>query len=123
LPHHAAFATTSNGEAMTNRSPCINTEGGRPNGRSSGAQRLDDVPNQRSGVAGRSGRDRIHEPLAEPTLIHWNGLRIPASMDGTQSTQRPVEPGETFTYRFTPADTPLPRAPRSRHSGRFDVVR
>ncbi|HET8796068.1 MAG TPA: multicopper oxidase domain-containing protein [Thermoanaerobaculia bacterium] len=42
--------------------------------------------------------------LAEPTLIHWHGLRIPAAMDGTQSTQRPVEPGETFTYRFTRRD-------------------
>jgi FtsP/CotA-like multicopper oxidase with cupredoxin domain len=42
--------------------------------------------------------------LSEPTLIHWHGLRIPASMDGTQSTQRPVEPGGTFTYRFTPPD-------------------
>jgi FtsP/CotA-like multicopper oxidase with cupredoxin domain len=42
--------------------------------------------------------------LAEPTLIHWHGLRVPASMDGTQSTQRPVQPGETFTYRFTPPD-------------------
>ena len=42
--------------------------------------------------------------LSEPTLIHWHGLRIPASMDGTQSTQRPVEPGQTFTYRFTPPD-------------------
>ena len=42
--------------------------------------------------------------LSEPTLIHWHGLRIPSAMDGTQSTQRPVEPGETFTYRFTPPD-------------------
>jgi FtsP/CotA-like multicopper oxidase with cupredoxin domain len=42
--------------------------------------------------------------LAEPTLIHWHGLQIPASMDGTQATQRPVAPGETFTYRFTPPD-------------------
>src|SRR6476619_6301609 len=40
--------------------------------------------------------------LPEPTLIHWHGLRIPAPMDGTQATQRPVAPGETFTYRFTP---------------------
>ncbi len=42
--------------------------------------------------------------LAEPTLIHWHGLRIPAAMDGTQATQRPVAPGETFIYRFTPPD-------------------
>ena len=42
--------------------------------------------------------------LSEPTLIHWHGLRIPAAMDGTQATQKPVAPGETFTYRFTPPD-------------------
>ena len=42
--------------------------------------------------------------LSEPTLIHWHGLQIPAAMDGTQVTQRPVAPGETFTYRFTPPD-------------------
>jgi FtsP/CotA-like multicopper oxidase with cupredoxin domain len=42
--------------------------------------------------------------LPEPTVIHWHGLRIPAAMDGTEIVQRPVEPGETFTYRFTPPD-------------------
>src|SRR5205085_4712174 len=42
--------------------------------------------------------------LPEPTLIHWHGLRVPASMDGTQAVQRPIQPGETFTYRFTPPD-------------------
>src|ERR671935_348136 len=42
--------------------------------------------------------------LPEPTVIHWHGLRIPASMDGTEVVQRPVQPGETFTYRFTPPD-------------------
>jgi FtsP/CotA-like multicopper oxidase with cupredoxin domain len=47
---------------------------------------------------------RFTNRLAEPTLIHWHGLRIPAEMDGTQATQRPVQPGETFTYRFTPPD-------------------
>ncbi|HKO58022.1 MAG TPA: multicopper oxidase family protein [Thermoanaerobaculia bacterium] len=47
---------------------------------------------------------RFTNRLPEPTLIHWHGLRIPAEMDGTQATQRPVQPGETFTYRFTPPD-------------------
>lgn len=42
--------------------------------------------------------------LPEPTVIHWHGLRIPAAMDGTEMVQRLVEPGETFTYRFTPPD-------------------
>ena len=42
--------------------------------------------------------------LPEPTVIHWHGLRIPAAMDGTEIVQRPIQPGETFTYRFTPPD-------------------
>ena len=47
---------------------------------------------------------RFTNRLPEPTLIHWHGLRIPAAMDGTQMVQTPVQPGETFTYRFTPPD-------------------
>jgi FtsP/CotA-like multicopper oxidase with cupredoxin domain len=42
--------------------------------------------------------------LSEPTTIHWHGLRIPAPMDGTESVQRAVEPGETFEYRFVVPD-------------------
>jgi hypothetical protein len=42
--------------------------------------------------------------LPEPTVIHWHGLRIPAALDGTEVVQRPVQPGETSTYRFTPPD-------------------
>ena len=41
----------------------------------------------------------------EHTTIHWHGLRIPHAMDGVPYvTQPPVEPGERFTYRFTPPD-------------------
>jgi len=43
---------------------------------------------------------RLTNKLREPTVIHWHGLRIPAAMDGTGMVQRPVGPGETFTYRF-----------------------
>ena len=43
---------------------------------------------------------RLVNRLAEPTVVHWHGLRIPAAMDGTDRVQRPVGPGETFTYRF-----------------------
>lgn len=42
--------------------------------------------------------------LPEPTVIHWHGLRVPAAMDGTEVVQRLIQPGETFTYRFTPPD-------------------
>lgn len=47
---------------------------------------------------------RLTNNLKEPTMIHWHGLRVPASMDGTGATQRPVEPGEVFEYRFVLPD-------------------
>jgi hypothetical protein len=37
--------------------------------------------------------------MPELTVMHWHGLRMPAAMDGTEVVQRPVQPGETFTYR------------------------
>ena len=37
--------------------------------------------------------------LAEATTIHWHGLHIPATMDG--SPYHPVAPGTTFDYVFT----------------------
>lgn len=42
--------------------------------------------------------------LAEPTTVHWHGLRIPDVMDGSPRVQSPVMPGETFEYRFTVPD-------------------
>ncbi|GMV03806.1 MAG: putative oxidase [Gemmatimonadota bacterium] len=47
---------------------------------------------------------RLKNSLDEPTTIHWHGLRVPASMDGTQVVQPTVAPGETFEYRFTVPD-------------------
>ena len=38
--------------------------------------------------------------LNEPTMIHWHGIRLPASMDGTGEVQKPVLPGESFEYKF-----------------------
>ena len=43
---------------------------------------------------------RFTNRLPEPTTIHWHGLQIPAPMDGTDMVQHPIEPGESFTYRF-----------------------
>lgn len=47
---------------------------------------------------------RLTNSLDEPTMIHWHGLRLPSSMDGTQVVQRGVAPGETFEYRFVAPD-------------------
>src|SRR3954451_9923459 len=47
---------------------------------------------------------RLTNRLDEPTTIHWHGIRVPAPMDGTQSVQKAVVPGETFEYRFVVPD-------------------
>lgn len=46
---------------------------------------------------------RIHvtNNLAEPTTVHWHGLRIDYRMDGIVHGSLPaIAPGETFTYEF-----------------------
>jgi manganese oxidase len=40
--------------------------------------------------------------LPESTSIHWHGLEIPMAMDGVPwISQKPVAPGENYTYEFT----------------------
>ncbi len=44
----------------------------------------------------------VKNELPEPTSIHWHGLEVPNNMDGAGGhTQRPIAPGETYTYEFT----------------------
>ena len=51
-------------------------------------------------------RARLSNRLPEHTAIHWHGIRLPNNMDGVQYvTQPPVEPGQDFTYEFSPPDT------------------
>ncbi|MDO1451281.1 multicopper oxidase family protein [Rhodocytophaga aerolata] len=47
---------------------------------------------------------RLKNSLSESTMIHWHGIRVPASMDGTGEVQKPVAPGEEFEYRFQVED-------------------
>jgi FtsP/CotA-like multicopper oxidase with cupredoxin domain len=48
---------------------------------------------------------RFVNKLDKPSAVHWHGLRIANAMDGVAGlTQPPVEPGESFDYRFTPPD-------------------
>lgn len=42
--------------------------------------------------------------LAEPTTIHWHGLRISSEMDGSPMIQDPVPAGGSFTYDFVLPD-------------------
>ncbi|CAF0861324.1 unnamed protein product [Rotaria sordida] len=47
---------------------------------------------------------RVTNNLSEPTTIHWHGIRLPASMDGTDGVQKQINPGEVFEYRFIVPD-------------------
>lgn len=44
----------------------------------------------------------VKNNLPEATTIHWHGILVPNTMDGIpDETQKPIQPGETFTYEFT----------------------
>ncbi len=43
----------------------------------------------------------VKNDLPEPTTVHWHGVQVPNAMDGVPDvTQKPIKPGETFTYEF-----------------------
>jgi FtsP/CotA-like multicopper oxidase with cupredoxin domain len=47
---------------------------------------------------------KVKNNLQQPTIIHWHGIRLPASMDGTGEVQAPIQPGDEFEYRFEVPD-------------------
>lgn len=47
---------------------------------------------------------KVKNTLEESTMIHWHGIKLPASMDGTGEVQKPIAPGEEFAYRFVVPD-------------------
>jgi FtsP/CotA-like multicopper oxidase with cupredoxin domain len=47
---------------------------------------------------------KVTNNLPEATVIHWHGIQLPASMDGTDSVQTPIAPGEIFEYSFIVPD-------------------
>lgn len=54
---------------------------------------------------GKPVRIAVRNGLSEDTTVHWHGIRLPNNMDGVPGlTQRPIAPGETFAYEFTPPD-------------------
>jgi len=47
-------------------------------------------------------RINVTNRLPEETSVHWHGLILPNAMDGAaEVTQKPIVPGETYTYEFT----------------------
>jgi FtsP/CotA-like multicopper oxidase with cupredoxin domain len=56
---------------------------------------------------GRGEEFSIHviNELAEPTAVHWHGVRLVNAMDGTPPlTQTPIAPGASLDYRFIAPD-------------------
>ena len=50
-------------------------------------------------------RVQVENALEEATTVHWHGIRLPNAMDGVPYiTQRPIEPGASFTYDFALPD-------------------
>jgi Multicopper oxidase len=50
---------------------------------------------------GEELRIRLFNGLADPTSIHWHGVRLPNAMDGVPMlTQPAVMPNSSFDYRF-----------------------
>ena len=53
-----------------------------------------------------SGFDvRLINHIGEATILHWHGLTPPASMDGSNLSQQPLQPGESMDFRFELART------------------
>ncbi|MCU1375255.1 MAG: putative multicopper oxidase [Actinomycetia bacterium] len=58
-------------------------------------------PTIRVGVGDRV-RIVLHNELPESTVLHPHGMLVPNAMDGVPDiTQKPIKPGESFTYEFT----------------------
>jgi len=57
----------------------------------------------------RRGRElsvQVNNELAEPTSVHWHGIRLPNAMDGVAGlTQAAILPGKHFLYTFSPPDS------------------
>jgi FtsP/CotA-like multicopper oxidase with cupredoxin domain len=57
---------------------------------------------------GEEVKVRLVNKLEQPLTLSWHGVRIINSMDGVGGlTQKPVPPGDSFDYRFTPPDSGL----------------
>jgi FtsP/CotA-like multicopper oxidase with cupredoxin domain len=115
-PHHVATAPAPTEMAV---GPAVLKNRSREPGRvevslTAGRTRLEVLPGVETDVYAYNGRIpgpllevwegdtvvvRFRNDLPEPTTVHWHGLHLPFTSDG--SPFHPVDPGETFDYVFT----------------------
>ena len=54
---------------------------------------------------GEPVRIMVENRIDQETTVHWHGIRLPIAMDGVPGiSQTPIQPGQSFTYSFTPPD-------------------
>lgn len=54
---------------------------------------------------GEAVRLRVENGTDKPLSLHWHGVRNRNAIDGVGGvTQEPIQPGQSFTYEFTPPD-------------------
>ncbi len=57
-------------------------------------------------TAGDHVRITIVNHLPEATSLHWHGFEVPTDVDGVPPLgQKPIEPGQSYTYAFTILDS------------------
>lgn len=72
---------------------------------------------------------KLTNSLPDSTSIHWHGVRLPATMDGTMAMQNPIPSGGTFRYEFTFKDAglywyhPHVRSDVQVHKGLYGAIR
>ncbi|MFO0669282.1 MAG: multicopper oxidase family protein [Polyangiaceae bacterium] len=72
---------------------------------------------------------KLTNSLPDSTSIHWHGVRLPATMDGTMAMQSPIPSGGTFRYEFTFKDAglywyhPHVRSDMQVHKGLYGAIR
>jgi uncharacterized cupredoxin-like copper-binding protein len=63
----------------------------------------------------------VTNKLPMSTGVHWHGLEVPFTQDGVPDvTQRPIKPGQKFTYEFT-ARGPMMAMYHSHHDAQVQV--
>ena len=106
LPFRCGFAKSGIKEYRLAAKPAVANLAGEGHPNTSVWAYNGDVPGPELRVRqGEPVRIVVDNKLGEDTTIHWHGIRLPNAMDGVPGlTQKPIRPGESFTYEFTPPD-------------------
>ena len=65
----------------------------------------------------------VKNELPESTVVHFHGLILPNELDGVPDiTQKPVKPGQSYTYDFTAQSSPAVGMYHSHHDAQKQVT-